>query len=68
MVLVIACLRLHDVAVRFASYMFTLGSQYFTTHSHDVPVTVQGVMEKPPEPVYQVKEIFIPQIRPPRPF
>jgi len=29
---------------------------------------VQGVTEEPPEPAYQVKEIFEPQIRPPRPF
>jgi len=29
---------------------------------------VQGVTEEPPEPVYQAKEIFGPQIRPPRKF
>jgi hypothetical protein len=29
---------------------------------------VQGVTEEPPEPVYQAKEIFEPQIRPSRPF
>jgi hypothetical protein len=29
---------------------------------------VQEVTEEPPEPVYQVKEIFEPHIRPPRPF
>jgi hypothetical protein len=37
-------------------------------HCHDISVTVQGVTEEPPEPVYQVKEIFEPQIRPPRPL
>jgi hypothetical protein len=31
-------------------------------------VTVQGVTEEPPEPVYQVKKIFKPKIRPLRPF
>jgi hypothetical protein len=29
---------------------------------------VQGVTEKPPEPVYQVKDIFERKIRPSRPF
>jgi len=61
-------LRLHDVAVRFASNNVTFESQYCITHCHDASVTVQGVMEEPPEPVYQVKEIFEPPIRPPRPF
>jgi hypothetical protein len=35
---------------------------------HDAPITIQGVTEEPPESVYQVKEIFEPQIRPARPF
>jgi len=56
------------VAVRFASNTVTFGSQYCTTHRHDAPVTVHVVTEKPPEPVYQVKDIFEPHIRPPRPF
>ena len=56
------------MAVHFASNTVTFGSQYCTTHCHDAPVTVQGVIEEPPEPVYQVKDIFEPQIRPPRPF
>jgi hypothetical protein len=37
-------------------------------HCHDAPITIQGVTEEPPESVYQVKEIFEPQIRPVRPF
>jgi len=67
-VLRIPWLPLHDVAVRFASNTVTFGSQYGTTHCHNAPVMVQGVMEEPPEPVYQVRDIFEPQIRPPRPF
>jgi len=67
-VLGIPWLRLHDMAVRFASSTVTFGSQYWITHCHDPPVTVQGVTEAPPEPVYQVKEIFEPKIRPLRPF
>jgi len=57
-------LRLHDVAVQFASNIVSLGSQYCTTHCHDAPVTVQGVTEEPPEPVYAPGGIFEPQIRP----
>ena len=56
------------MAVRFASNIVTFGSQYCITHCHDTPVTVEGVTEEPPEPVYQVKDIFELQIRPPRPF
>jgi hypothetical protein len=56
------------VAVRFASHTVTFGSQYCITHCHDAPVTIQRVTEEPPEPVYQAKDIFEPQIRPPRPF
>jgi hypothetical protein len=67
-VLGIPWLRLHDVAVCFASNTDTFGSQYCTTYCYDAPVTVQGVMEQPPETVYQNKEISEPQIRPPRPF
>jgi len=67
-VLGIPWLRLHDVAVRFASNMVTFGSQYCITHCHDTSVTIQGVTEEPPEPVYQVKDIFEPKIRPLRPF
>jgi hypothetical protein len=61
-------LRLHDVAVNFASNTITFRSQYCVTHCHDTSLTVQGVTDEPPEPVYQVKEIFKPQIRPPRLF
>jgi hypothetical protein len=60
-------LRLHDVAVRFASNTVTFGSQYCIAHCHDTSVTVQEVTEEPPEPVYQVKEIFEPKIRHLRP-
>jgi hypothetical protein len=56
------------VAVRFASNTITFGSQYCITHCHDAHVTIQGVMEEPPEPVYQVKEVFEPKIRPLKPF
>jgi len=56
------------VAVRFASNTDTFGSHYCITHCHDTSVTVQGVTEEPPEPVYQVKEIFEQKIRPLRPF
>jgi hypothetical protein len=38
------------------------------THCHDASVTIQGVTEKPLEPVYQVQDIFEPKIRPLRPF
>jgi hypothetical protein len=67
-VLGIPWLRLHDVAVRFASNTVTFGSQYCITHCHDTSVMVQGVTEEPPEPVYQVKKIFETKIRPLRPF
>jgi len=36
----IQCLRLYDVAVRFASNTITCGSQYFVHHCQDAPVTV----------------------------
>jgi len=61
-------LRLHDVAAWFASNQGTYGSQYGTTHCHDVPVTLQGVWEESPEPVYSPGGIFQPQIHPQRPF
>jgi hypothetical protein len=37
-------------------------------YCHDAPVTAQGAMEEPPEPVYQYEKIFEQQIRPSRPF
>jgi len=67
-VLGIPWLRLHDVAVHFASNTVTFGSQYCTTHCHGAPVTVQGVTEEHPEPIYQAKAIYELQIRPPRPL
>jgi hypothetical protein len=54
--------------VRFASYTVTFGSQYCITYCHDASVTVQGVTEEPPEPVYQVQYIFEQRIGSPRTF
>lgn len=55
--------------VRFASNKVIFGLQYCSTHCHDAPITIQGVTEAPPEPVYQKGEgIFEPQIRTQRPF
>jgi len=45
------CLQLHDNVVRFASNTDTFGSQYCTTRSHDIPLTIQWVTKEPPEPV-----------------
>jgi len=68
-VLGIPRLRIHDVAVRFASNMVTFGSQYCITHCHDAPVMVQGLTEKPPEWVYSCsKRIIEPQIQPQHAF
>ena len=65
----IPCLRLHDVAVRFASNTVTFGSHYCTTYYHDPRVMVQGVIEELPEPVYpQEGGRLEPQICPPCPF
>jgi hypothetical protein len=50
-VLGIPWLKLHHVAVRFASNTVTFGSQYCITLCHDAPVTVQGATEEPQEPV-----------------
>ena len=61
-------LRLHDVAVYFASNTVTFGSQYCPTHCNNAPVTVQEVTEEPREPAYSVKDVFEPTIRPQRPF
>jgi hypothetical protein len=49
-VLEIPWLRLDDVAVRFALYMVTFGSQYCINHSQGTLLTVQGVTEEPLEP------------------
>ena len=65
----ITWLRLHDVAVWFASNTVTFVSQYCTTHCHDVPIRVQGVSAEPRDPVYpKDRAIFEPQIRPQRSF
>jgi len=67
-VLGIPWLRLHDVAVRFASNTVTFGSQYCVDRCQDVPVTVQGVTEEPPEPIYEEKKLWTADIRTPKPF
>jgi hypothetical protein len=61
-------LRLHDVAVRFASNTVTFGTQYCITHWQDTPVTVQGVSEEPPGPVYGEEKSWTVDIRKPKPF
>jgi len=68
-ILRIPWLRLHHVPVRFALNTVTFGSQYGVKDCHIPPITVQGVMEQPPEPVYQIEErIFDSQTRQQRPF
>jgi hypothetical protein len=67
-VLGIPWLRLHDVAVRFASNTVMFGSQYCVNHYQDAPVTVQGVTEQPPEPIYEEKKLWTVDIRKPKPF
>jgi len=67
-VLGIPWIRLHDVAVHFALNTVMFGLQYCITHWYDTSVTVQGVTEEPPEPIYQAREVFEPQIQPLRPF
>jgi hypothetical protein len=54
--------------VLFASNTVIFASQYCTINCHDTPAMVQGDTEEWPEPVYPIKEIFEPQIRPERPF
>ena len=58
MVLEIPWLQLHDVAVRFVSTTVTFGSQYCVTYCQDMPVTVQGVTEEPPEHAYKEQVII----------
>jgi hypothetical protein len=67
-VLGIPWLRLHDVAVRFASNTVTFGSQYCLDHCQNTPVTVQGVTEEPPEPIYEETKLWTADIRKPKPF
>jgi len=56
-------IRVHDVAVCFVSNMVTFGSQYSMTDCHDELLTIRGVTEEPPEPVYPVKnDLFESQI------
>jgi hypothetical protein len=67
-ILGIPWLRLHDVAVQFASNTVTFVSQYCTTHCHETAVTVQGATEEPPEPVYEEQTFWTANIRKPQPF
>jgi hypothetical protein len=67
-VLGIPSLRLHDVAVRFASNTVTFGSRYCLNHCQEAPVTVQAVTEDPPEPIYEEKKLWTADIRKPKPF
>jgi len=67
-VLGIPWLQLHDVAIWFASNTVTFGSQYYTTHCHDRPVTVPWVTEEPLEPQYEEKPLWTGNVRKPRPF
>jgi hypothetical protein len=61
-------LRLHDVAVRFASNSVTFGSQYCVNHCLNARVMVQGVTEEPPEQVYEEKKIWTADIWKPKSF
>jgi hypothetical protein len=67
-VLGIPCLRVLNVVVRFASNTVAFGSQYCITYCQDSPVTVQGVSEEEPLPVYQEKKLWTAYIRKPKPF
>ena len=68
-VLGIPWLWLHNVAVQFASNMVNFESRYCTTQCQNAPVTVQGVTEKSPEPVYTPRGgIFEPRMLSQRPF
>jgi hypothetical protein len=67
-VLRIPWLRLHDVAVRYASNTVTFGTQHCVNHCQDVPVTVQGVTEERPEPIYEETKVWTADIRKPKPF
>ena len=59
----IAWLRIHHVAVLFASNTVIFGSQSCMTCCHDASVTVQGVTKEPPQPLYGKEEgISEPQI------
>ena len=66
-ILLIPCLRFHDVAVRFASNTVTSGSEYCGPHCPTSPFAVQAVTEEPPEPGYAPDGILEPKIHPQRP-
>jgi len=61
-------LRLHDVSVRFASNTVTFGSQHCVNHCQNAPVTVQGVTEEPPKPIYEEKKLWTADMQKPKPF
>jgi hypothetical protein len=67
-VLEISWLRLHDVAVRFTLNPVTFGLKYWEGHCQKAPVTVQGVTEEPPEPIYEEKKLWTADIQKPKPF
>jgi hypothetical protein len=67
-VLGIPWMRLYNVEVQFASKTVTFGSQYCIIHCHDAPDTVQGVMEKPQEPVYKEEKLWTANVQKPSHF
>jgi len=68
-VLRMSWLQLHDVAIMFASNTVTFGSQYCITHCHDALVTIQGLSEELPWPVFPlIAKVFEPRFWPQRQF
>jgi hypothetical protein len=67
-VLGIPWLRLHDVAARFGSNTVTFGSEYCTKNCQEKSVTVQGLSEERPQPIYEGKKLWTADIKKPRPF
>jgi len=66
-VLGIPWLLIPDYLVWFASNQVTFETQYSVTHCCDTPVTIQGVMKEPPDPIHSPDgEIFEPQTHPPQ--
>jgi hypothetical protein len=63
----ISWLRLHNVTVCFASNTIPFESLSCDTQCHDASVTVQGVTQELPGPMYLAKDIFEQKIRPTRP-
>ena len=48
-VLGIPWLRQHDVSIRFASDLITVGSQYCLTHCTELPTTMKAMQQDPPQ-------------------